>query len=94
LPTRIQRKNQRFHHHAALNEPFAGGHVIDRHAWPARNVHALQLEVDRRCYLDEHLAEPGPGFDRTAAFIEARRWSGARSRPRRSRASVREDCAG
>ncbi|HXS49274.1 MAG TPA: N-formylglutamate amidohydrolase [Sphingomicrobium sp.] len=55
---------------AALNEPFAGGHVIDRHAWPARNVHALQLEVDRRCYLDEALRDPGPGFDRTAAFID------------------------
>lgn len=55
---------------AALNEPFAGGHVIERHAWPARGVHALQLEVDRRCYLDEELREPGPGFDRTAVFID------------------------
>src|SRR5690348_4275970 len=55
---------------AALNEPFAGGHVIERHAWPARNVHALQLEIDRRCYLDEALRDPGPGFDRTAAFID------------------------
>jgi N-formylglutamate amidohydrolase len=55
---------------AGLNEPFAGGHVIDRHAWPARGVHALQLEVDRRCYLDESMMEPGRGFDRTAAFID------------------------
>ncbi|MGE5562858.1 MAG: N-formylglutamate amidohydrolase [Bacillota bacterium] len=55
---------------AALNEPFAGGHVIERHAWPARNVHALQLEIDRRCYLDERLQEPGPDFDRMSAFVE------------------------
>jgi N-formylglutamate amidohydrolase len=55
---------------AGLNDPFAGGHVIERHAWPARAVHALQLEVDRRCYLDERLEEPGPGFDRVAAFVE------------------------
>jgi N-formylglutamate amidohydrolase len=55
---------------AVLNDPFAGGHVIERHAWPARGVHALQLEIDRRCYLDERLAEAGPGFDRTAAFVE------------------------
>ena len=55
---------------ACLNEPFAGGHVIDRHAWPARGVHALQLEIDRRCYLDGGLREPGPGFDRAAAFID------------------------
>jgi len=56
---------------AALNDPFAGGHVIDRHACPARGVHALQLEVDRRCYLDETLREPGIGFDRIAGFIDA-----------------------
>lgn len=56
---------------AALNDPFAGGHVIDRHACPARGVHALQLEVDRRCYLDEALREPGIGFDRIAGFIDA-----------------------
>jgi N-formylglutamate amidohydrolase len=55
---------------AGLNDPFAGGHVIDRHARPERNVHALQLEIDRRCYLEETLREPGPGFGRLAAFIE------------------------
>lgn len=55
---------------ATLNDPFAGGHVIERHACRGRNVHALQLEVDRRCYLDEALREPGDGFDRVATFIE------------------------
>ena len=55
---------------AAVNEPFAGGHVIERHAWPPRQVHALQLEIDRRCYLEESLQEPGPGFERMSAFIE------------------------
>lgn len=55
---------------AGLNDPFAGGHVIDRHARPALGVHALQLEIDRRRYLDERLRDPGPGFDRTAEFID------------------------
>jgi N-formylglutamate amidohydrolase len=55
---------------AALNDPFAGGHVIDRHACPERGIHAIQLEVDRRWYLEDSLREPGPGFDRIAAFIE------------------------
>ena len=55
---------------AVLNDPFAGGHVIERHARPGHNIHALQLEVDRRCYLDKALREPGPGFDRVAAFID------------------------
>jgi N-formylglutamate amidohydrolase len=56
---------------AGLNDPFAGGHVIDRHARPARGVHALQVEIDRRCYLDEGLRTPGPGFDRVAGLLEA-----------------------
>jgi len=55
---------------AGLNDPFAGGHVIERHARPARDVHALQIEIDRRCYLDEALRAPGPGFDEAAALIE------------------------
>jgi N-formylglutamate amidohydrolase len=55
---------------AGLNDPFAGGHVIERHAQPARGVHALQLEIDRRCYLDGKLAKPGRGFDQVSALIE------------------------
>ena len=55
---------------AGLNDPFAGGHVIERHGAPARGVHALQVELDRRCYLDPRLTAPGEGFDRAAALIE------------------------
>jgi len=56
---------------AGLNDPFAGGHIIERHAQPRRGIHALQLEIDRGCYLDDKLAKPGRGFDRAAALIEA-----------------------
>jgi N-formylglutamate amidohydrolase len=55
---------------AGLNDPFAGGHVIERHARPARGVHALQIEIDRRCYLDAALTQPGAGFDAVATLIE------------------------
>ena len=53
----------------ALNDPFAGGHVIERHGNPRRAIHALQIEVDRRCYLGTG-GTPGGGFDRIAALIE------------------------
>jgi N-formylglutamate amidohydrolase len=56
---------------AGLNDPFAGGHVIDRHARPARGVHALQIEIDRRCYLDKALRNPGEDFARAASLIDA-----------------------
>ena len=55
---------------AGLNDPFAGGHVIERHVAPARGVQALQIELDRRCYLDETMHAPGPGFDQAASLIE------------------------
>ena len=56
---------------AGLNDPFAGGHVIERHARPARGVHALQVELDRRIYLDRTLKLPGSGFDKSASLLEA-----------------------
>lgn len=47
---------------AAHNRPYAGGYVLDRHARPARAIHALQIEVCRATYLDTALAEPGARF--------------------------------
>lgn len=46
----------------AHNRPYAGGYVLERHANPARGLHAVQLEVDRSSYLDSRLIEPGAGF--------------------------------
>lgn len=46
----------------AHNRPYAGGYVLDRHGAPARGLHAVQVEVCRTTYLDEHLREPGPGL--------------------------------
>ena len=56
---------------ASLNDPFAGGHVTERHGSPARRVHALQIEIDRRCYLEPTFRSAGQGFDRVAALFDA-----------------------
>lgn len=53
----------------ALNSPYAGGHILDRHGRPAANIHAIQLELDRSLYLDRALDRPGPGLDRTALLV-------------------------
>lgn len=47
---------------AAHNRPYAGGYVLERHARRRDGIHCLQLEIDRTCYLDSRLTEPGPGF--------------------------------
>jgi len=53
----------------AINTPYAGGHVLDRHADPAANIHAIQIEIDRALYLDRRRDQPGPGFDAAAALL-------------------------
>ena len=54
----------------AINVPYAGGHIAERHGRPGDGRHALQLEIDRRCYLGADLRTPGPGFDRAARLFE------------------------
>ncbi len=56
---------------ASCNDPYAGGHVIERHGRPGEGIHALQLEIDRSLYLDTALREAGAGFDRAARLIAA-----------------------
>lgn len=53
----------------ALNSPYAGGHILDRHGRPGAQVHAIQVELDRSLYLDRALDRPGPGLARTALAV-------------------------
>ncbi|MEY4722155.1 MAG: hypothetical protein RIQ46_1880 [Pseudomonadota bacterium] len=54
---------------AAHNRPYAGGYGLERHAAPRGGIHALQIEVDRSCYLDSRLDRPGDGLPETAAIL-------------------------
>lgn len=53
----------------ARNMPYAGGHVLRRHGNPRLGVHAVQVEIDRRLYLDPHMEKPGPGMASMASMI-------------------------
>lgn len=53
----------------AINTPYAGAYILERHGAPARGIHAIQLELDRSLYLDAALDQPGPGFGETAALV-------------------------
>lgn len=46
----------------ALNHPYAGGYVLERHGRPSRGIHALQIEIDRSLYLDDRLCQPAQGL--------------------------------
>jgi N-formylglutamate amidohydrolase len=45
------------------NKPYAGGFITEHYGRPARGLHALQIEVNRALYMDEHLLEPHRGFE-------------------------------
>ena len=48
------------------NSPFAGAYIAATYGQPDRNIHALQLEMDRSLYMDERRIQPRPDFDRFA----------------------------
>ena len=57
---------------ATHNRPYSGGYVLDRHGAPRYGIHALQLEVCRRTYLDARLEQPSarlPGMARLVAGL-------------------------
>ena len=53
----------------AINTPYAGGYTLERHGRLDRNIHALQIEIDRTLYLDADMQEPGAGAPRCIAMI-------------------------
>ncbi|WP_107963733.1 N-formylglutamate amidohydrolase [Sphingomonas sp. PP-CE-3G-477] len=55
----------------AINAPYAGGHILERHARPAAGIHAIQLELDRTLYLDRKLHAPGAGFPRVVDLVRS-----------------------
>ncbi|QTD57593.1 N-formylglutamate amidohydrolase [Parasphingorhabdus cellanae] len=55
---------------ARLNHPYAGGYILERHSKVEADIHALQLEVNRACYLDAALREPGDQISMMADHIE------------------------
>ncbi len=69
IVSRIEAEAQAAGITTALNAPYAGGHILDRHAAPDCGVHAVQIEFDRALYLDPALDAPGAGLARTARLL-------------------------
>jgi N-formylglutamate amidohydrolase len=46
------------------NKPYAGGFITEHYGRPSRGLHALQIEINRGLYMDEHALEPHAGFER------------------------------
>jgi N-formylglutamate amidohydrolase len=67
----------------AINDPYKGVEIVRRHGRPAQRRHSLQVEVNRRLYMDEATLERTAGFaalqadltrliEALAAYVQAR----------------------
>ncbi len=52
------------------NAPYAGGFVTQNYGRPAEGVHALQIEINRRLYLDEAKVARNQGFDPLRSVLQ------------------------
>src|SRR5258708_28685427 len=62
-------EKQGFSH--ARNAPYAGGYTTLLHGRRDRDVHALQVEINRTLYLEEDRILRGPHFEKVHARVTA-----------------------
>ncbi len=53
------------------DDPYAGGYTTQHYGRPSERVHAVQVELARRLYLDEVTLRPLPSFDGVRAWCAA-----------------------
>lgn len=51
------------------NAPYAGGYLTERHGNPENNQHAIQIEINRRLYLDEDAVRQTWQFNRLKTHL-------------------------
>lgn len=57
-------------YHAISNKPYAGGFITEHYGRPQKNLHALQIEINRGLYIDEQTLEFKPAFDRLKSDLQ------------------------
>jgi len=65
-------------YNVAVNDPYKGVEIVRRYGQPSQGRHSLQIEVNRKLYMDEALLRPSAGYDKlradfgalTAALVE------------------------
>ena len=55
-----ERVAARFHLGLAHDEPYRGGHTTVRYGRPATGIHAIQIELNRKLYMDEQTLTKKP----------------------------------
>src|ERR1700722_4022399 len=61
---RAHEKLQDLGYSVTLNDPYKGAEIVHRYGQPHNGRHALQIEINRRLYMDETKQEKHKGFER------------------------------
>ena len=67
----VERVLREFGYDVRRNDPYAGGYVTRHYGRPRNGVHALQIEVARRLYMDESKLERSDGFHPLRVRLES-----------------------
>jgi N-formylglutamate deformylase len=62
---------EEFEMNVALNDPYKGVAIVREVGQPENGVHSVQVEINRRLYMDEVTRELHQGFDRIKGFANA-----------------------
>jgi N-formylglutamate amidohydrolase len=54
----------------ARNAPFAGAYIVQRYGQPQKAQHAIQVEIDRRIYMNEQTLTPNTDFAHIKAVMD------------------------
>ena len=55
----------------AVNDPYAGAHILSRYGDPAAGGHSLQVEINRALYMDESTRQRHEGFEKLRIDLDA-----------------------
>ncbi|SMF72222.1 N-formylglutamate amidohydrolase [Xaviernesmea oryzae] len=58
-----------FGYSVSLNIPFRGAELVSAYSAPARNRHSIQIELNRKLYMDEVSREKTTGYDELKANL-------------------------
>ena len=67
----IQEQLAQHGHNVAINHPYKGVELVRRYGKPAQQRHSVQLEINRKLYMDENILSMHAGFDTLKGLLQS-----------------------
>ena len=59
-----------FGYSVSVNEPYVGNELIGRHGDPARGIDSVQVEINKKLFMDAKTFRKTAGFDKLKADLD------------------------